>query len=344
MVPQPGPSSSPPARRLVARLPCLGIFLLLLLAGQGCANHYYQSEKAKERDQETDNPYDYDLAITHDTKAIRLDPKNFFAYDRRGFFYNKKGEYDKAIADLNEAIRLKPDYAVAYNNRGFSYDHKGDYDKAIADYNEAVRLKPDYAEAYNNRGFSYNHKGEYEKAITDYNEAVRLKPDYAYAYNTRGLAYDDKGDHDKAIADFSEAIRLKPNFAVAYYNRGFAHKRRGDYDKACTDYSSAIQLKPDFVEANGGLAWLLAVCPDPNVRNGAKALEYAKKACELSEWKNSTIFEILAAAYAEIGDFDSAVKWENKSLASNASDAILERRGQRLSLYEQKKPYHEEKP
>lgn len=88
----------------------------------------------------------------------------------------------------------------------------------------------------------------------------------------------------------------------------------------------------------------LAVCPDPNVRNGAKAVEYAKRACELSEWKIPVYFDTLASAYAEAGDFGNAVRWENKSLASNASYATLERMGLRLSLYEQKMPYHEEKP
>jgi hypothetical protein len=98
------------------------------------------------------------------------------------------------------------------------------------------------------------------------------------------------------------------------------------------------------VKAYNSLAWLLAVGPDTNVRNGEKAVEYSKKACELSEWKIPVSFDTLAAAYAETGDFDDAVKWENKYLESNASEVDSEKARQRLRLYEQKKPYYEEKP
>jgi Flp pilus assembly protein TadD len=135
----------------------------------------------------------------------------------------------------------------------------------------------------------------------------------------------------------------------AYYTRGIFYGRNGDYDKAVADLNKATDLKPDFVEAYRNLAWLLAVCPDANVRNGEYAVEYAKQACDLTKWSDDSLFGTLAAAYAEAGRFDDAVKWQNQYLESdylksNPPDDTPEKAHHRLTLYEQNKPFHEVKP
>jgi tetratricopeptide (TPR) repeat protein len=199
------------------------------------------------------------------------------------------------------------------------------------------------------KGVEAIRRQEYDLAIAEFSEVIQLKPKYAGAYNNRGVSYAHKADWDKATADFNEAIRLNPEYVEAYYNRGLAYGGKGDYDKAIANYGEAIRLSPYYAEAYNNLAWLLAVCPDAKVRNGKKAIEYAKKACELSEWETPSWFGALAAAYAEAGDFDNAVKWQTKYLDanypnSNPSNDTPEKARQRLGLYEQKKPYHEDKP
>ncbi len=128
------------------------------------------------------------------------------------------------------------------------------------------------------------------------------------------------------------------------FEMGLQAGRAGDYDRAVAEFSEAIRLKPDLMEAYNNVSWLLAVCPDANLRNGERAVEYAKRACVLSGWKAPATLDTLAAACAEAGDFDNAIKWEIKYLESNPSKDDSEKHRQRLSLYQQKKPYHEEKP
>jgi tetratricopeptide (TPR) repeat protein len=259
----------------------------------------------------------------------------------------KNEDYEKAIADFTESIRLNPNRAGidgTYRARGYAYIDKGDRDKAIADFTESIRLNPSDTATYNARGVIYAHKGEYDKAIADFTEAIRVDPNYAQGYKNRGTAYYSKHDNDKAIADYTEAIRLKPDDAEAYINRGNTYYLKHDNDKAIADFSEAIRLNPKHAEGYAKLARILAVCPDDKIRDGNKAVEYAKKACELTEWEEADCIDTLAAAYAEAGDFDDAVKWENKYLKSAWSKDVADKARQRLRLYEQRQPYHEALP
>jgi tetratricopeptide (TPR) repeat protein len=194
------------------------------------------------------------------------------------------------------------------------------------------------------RGVDAIRRQDYDLAIAEFSEVIQLKPKYAGAYNNRGVSYAHTGDGDKSVADFNEAIRLNPEYVEAYYNRGIAHNLKGDWDRAIADYTEAIRLNPEYVEACINLAWLLAVCPNPDLRNGKQAVAYATKACERSEWRTPSYLGTLAAACAEKGDFDNAVKWQTKYLDSTLSNDASKKARQQLSLYEQKKPYHEDKP
>ena len=62
-------------------------------------------------------------------------------------------------------------------------------------------------------------------------------------------------------------------------------------------------------------AFLLSACPAPKYRNGRKAIAYATKACELTEWKDAQHVENLAAAYCETGQFEEAITWQKKAAA-----------------------------
>jgi hypothetical protein len=64
----------------------------------------------------------------------------------------------------------------------------------------------------------------------------------------------------------------------------------------------------------------------------------------LTHWKDASALATLAAAYAEAGGFDAAVKWETKAielLPSGDSDYEAWKLA-RLKLYQEKKPYREQ--
>jgi tetratricopeptide (TPR) repeat protein len=150
-----------------------------------------------------------------------------------------------------------------------------------------------------------------------------------------------KKESNQAIADYTEAIRLEPRSVDPYLRRAWAFVLKREFEKALGDFDEIIRIEPRSASAYNSRAWLWATCPDGKYRDGKKAVESATKACELSEWKNAHIVDTLAAAYAEAGDFDAAVKWQTKANGLYTAQADLERGQARLKLYQSKKPYRE---
>ena len=66
------------------------------------------------------------------------------------------------------------------------------------------------------------------------------------------------------------------------------------------------------------LAFLLATSRDPALRDGAKAVEYAEKANQLSNGNNAVVLDTLAAAYAGQGRYKEAVDTDWRETRSPA--------------------------
>jgi tetratricopeptide (TPR) repeat protein len=286
----------------------------------------------------------HDKALADFDEIVRLDPKNVGGYINRGNVHSAKRDHDKALADFSKVIEIEPKFPFAYHLRGRTYLDQHQFDKALADFNKALVLDPKFVAALIGRGDLFAEKGDLDKAFIDFNRAVEIDPNNPEAYQARGDAWAEKGDYTKAIAEFSRVLKLNPKDGRAYISRGDAHNETGDFDKAIADLQQALKLYPDSADALSGLAWIRATCPKAELRDGKKALEYAEKACKLTEFKEAGFLDTLAAAYAELGQFDKAIEWQTKVLKSPDSlpKKELERAKLRLKLYKDGKPYRKE--
>jgi tetratricopeptide (TPR) repeat protein len=219
----------------------------------------------------------------------------------------------------------------------------GGDDPAAAEraYTEALALEPS-AEAYNNRSLARHTLGDYAGAAADFTESLRLEPDSHVVYCNRGRTHKFAGDHDRARADYDAAIRLNRDYPPAYYNRALLHVARKDYGAALADYRRAVRIDPEYSTAFNNLAWIRATCPDPAYRDGRRAVKAARRACRFSGGLEAGFLDTLAAAYAEAGDFERAVKWQRRVVARRDAAGEAERAADaraRLALYEQGRPY-----
>jgi tetratricopeptide (TPR) repeat protein len=184
---------------------------------------------------------------------------------------------------------------------------------------------------------------ENDKAVLDIKGVANIqqtetKSKEAKSYFDRGLAYYKTGQYDEAISEYTKVIEINPKVAEAYGNRGLAYGRKGQYDLAIADFNKAIEINPMDGRAYNSLAWLFATAEVSDFRNGKRAVELALRACELSHWKNLNFYDTLAAAYARVGDFENAVKYQQKALESPEVAKDKEAQ-QRLNLYRELKPW-----
>jgi hypothetical protein len=89
-------------------------------------------------------------------------------------------------------------------------------------------------------------------------------------------------------------------------------------------------------------AWLQATCPNPSVRNGTNAVEFAQKALAASKLKDAGVLDTLAAAYAEAGQFEKAVSTEKQAISLASRENEQKEYETRLKLYQERKPYRAE--
>lgn len=289
----------------------------------------------------------YDQAILTFSAALQMNPNARTAaeiYGERGGAYLDKAHLDKAMADGETAVRLAPGYFRGYQVRGRVYRHRKQFESALREFDKALKLSPGFAQLYNNRGNAFSDMRQQDRAIQDYTEAIRRAPGVIDGYVNRGGSYLAIGQLDKAIADLDHALRIDPQDSDSYFNRGLAHRGKQDYRSAIADFTRANQLSPGDPAILNSIAWLKATCPLAEIRNGKEAMEASLEACRLTGFKDTDHIDTLAAAYAEVGDFDRAIEYATKLLSMKIESSYRKDVEKQLALYRDRKPYRDQSP
>jgi Flp pilus assembly protein TadD len=261
-----------------------------------------------------------------------------WALNRRGQLRAEAGRDQEALSDFNAAIEADANRWRAVHNRGVLLAQAGEFEKAFDDFTRTMELNPKFAKAYSNRAALFVVAGNFEPAVQDYQQAIELDPDLAVAHRGLGRACHLSGKLEDAIRHYYNAIRLAPNDSYALASRADVLTDLGHYTDAAEQYDRAIAADPKSSQAHSGSAWLLATCPDEAIRNRKLAVERARAAVELTNGEDAAMLDTLAAALANDGDF-AAAKQTVEQAVQLATASEKQAFQERLSLYEQEKPY-----
>jgi hypothetical protein len=233
------------------------------------------------------------------------------------------GFWKNSVTLFEHTVEVTPDNPIAQFDLGYGLVLEGKPALAAVRYRAALAINPRFAEAHFNLARLFEHQERWPEAAEHYLAATRLKPDFFLAHLALAQILPRLGRTKVAADQMEEFLRTCPGSNL--------------------ESPSSAVLEPAVLCLND-LAWFLSTAERADDRDGARAVRFAKRACELTQYRQTIMVGTLAAAYAEAGRFKDAVATAESACTlavANGDHALLERNRQLLELYRASKPYHE---
>ena len=280
-------------------------------------------------------------AMTEVRKSLALKsdyPNTYLAY---GYLLEAEKKPIEALAQYRRALEIEPRFFAAHNNMGATLMRLGRLPEALANFRAALKVNPKMVKALVNLGDALNRLNKPEEAVVHLRKAVEIEPENGNAHFNLGVSHLLMNKKDDAVVDFTKAVEANPNDASAHNNLGSTFRDLGRSKEAVVHYRHAIRLDPHYAITYDSLAWILATCRDASVRDGAEALRLARIACERTRYRDAACLMTLAAAHAETGDYDTAVRTAERALRladTQRNTRTAEKVRRHLVTLKQKKP------
>jgi protein O-mannosyl-transferase len=157
----------------------------------------------------------WENSITLFEHAIKSTSENYVAHNNLGFSLAEKGNYNEAIAHYRKAIRIYPSFGYSLENLGFILYKQGNFEESIFHYQNAIAYNSNSERSYYMLGNTYFELKQIDKAIIYYSKALKIRPDFVEAITNLAISLALIGKTDESLALFKEAIRINPDFADA---------------------------------------------------------------------------------------------------------------------------------
>ncbi len=245
---------------------------------------------------------------------------------------------------FTHTLSVTEENAAALTNLGLVAIQKDDYDEARRRLGEALRIDPGFIDALGNMGAMYAKQKNYAAAIDQYSKIVSIVPRNVKALGNMARAFTNLGNHVQAEIFLRRVVELEP--ASPDYRISLAQTQQmlGKTQEALENYEAVLRLRPGERGAVNNIAWIRAAHPDPQFRDGAKAVELLR-ALSAAPDCDSNLLDTLGAAYAEAGQFEEALSTAQaaieKARAEKAPAESIKDMERRATLYKARKPYRD---
>ena len=224
------------------------------------------------------------------------------------------GDPVRAHAMVQRAVELAPDDAATHADLGMVLARANQPGAAIQAYRRAIEIDPNLPEAQSNLGSLLFQTGETAEGLDTLRRAGQAFPGRADVQHNLANVLLMTGQLEEAVTTFKEALKL--DLANVEMRTGVAlalwDLRR--YSEAIAAYRQAFQLSPGNPSTLRDYAWSLAVCPQGDLRDGAQSLQLASQLNQQTQSGDPRYLDLLAVAYAEVGEYAKAVSALDQAL------------------------------
>jgi len=277
----------------------------------------------------------------------KKDPKDLFDYHVaqikiRPFLDDEK--FDQVRETCEKMISMQPDLYKPYFILACIASRFEDYPEAIKQLTKALEIEPDETLLHNVLADVYQKQGNHELAIEQHTISLKIKPEQTGVLNQLAALYNSLKKTEKAIECFNKSLKIEPNQPTVMSDLAMALYGQSKVAEAMALWSDSLAIDPNQVYAANSLAWIKATSKDEKFYDPGEALTFARRACELTEYRDPGMLDTLAVALAANGQFDKAVETAGKAIKIAKSTGQNERVRDfqnRLNLYKTRQTLRE---
>ena len=257
-------------------------------------------------------------AIQHFEEAIQKDPNYALAYAELSYSYRYLGTQlvampaQEAMAKAEEmalkALEIDNTLAEAHVMLGGvrSYFYL-DWAEAEKEYQLAIELDPSSFEAPYSYSFLMTAMGRYEEAIALSRRAQQLDPLNPATRTAIAFHLQNARRYEESIQEARAALDMNPKFQRAYVRLANTYEAMGLYQESATAWQTWKTLQGASEEEVAGLADAAALGGEGY---GRWMLDYHEERAKRGEYVTPNI---LARAFARLGEKDQAFEWWEKA-------------------------------
>lgn len=298
--------------------------------------------------------YENEQTLWEDT--LVKNPEAWLAHNNLAIIYAQQGDSETARGHFEQALAINDRSFEVRKNYGDMLMSLGQAAQAVDQYKIAVdlfdqknvragELYNQYGEALALLGKTDESRAVFRKAVEFFRPLQDKNPDTVYYLYQLAMGYQGAGEYATAFDAFSAVANMNPKETGVYDRMATCALKAGKTDLALKVFTVGLKIQSNAPELLRLAAWTWATNPDPKVRHSQNALIASSKAVTLTGERGPRYLDAYAAARANNGDYEEAVKAIDMAIKlaiDNKIQFLMPGFEARKALYLKHEPYRED--